>query len=145
MILFSRTSNLTSIASNFGTGSCDWVLSMRSGRYSSVLIISYVKTSIFCDITAYSSLKSQQIFRRNMSLLSSGSTYSSTMKWGWNIPPKRRLTFNGLYGVISQKMELFNVLFSSLLRVYRSDCPYYLTVACLYIQLCIKFVTVETN
>jgi hypothetical protein len=26
-----------------------------------------------------------------------------------NIPPKRRLTFNGLHGLISQKIELFKI------------------------------------
>jgi hypothetical protein len=28
-------------------------------------------------------------------------------KWKWYVPPKRRLTSNGLHGVISQKIELF--------------------------------------
>jgi hypothetical protein len=28
-------------------------------------------------------------------------------RWRWHVPPKRPLTFNGLHGVISQKMELF--------------------------------------
>jgi hypothetical protein len=28
-------------------------------------------------------------------------------KWRRHVPPKRRLTYNGLHGVISQKMELF--------------------------------------
>jgi hypothetical protein len=29
-------------------------------------------------------------------------------KWRRHVPPKHRLTFNGLYGVISQKIELHN-------------------------------------
>jgi hypothetical protein len=28
-------------------------------------------------------------------------------RWRWHIPPKSRLTFNGLCGVISQRIELF--------------------------------------
>jgi hypothetical protein len=31
-------------------------------------------------------------------------------RWRPNVPPKGRLTFNGLHGVISQKTELFGVM-----------------------------------
>jgi hypothetical protein len=34
----------------------------------------------------------------------------------WHVPPKRRLTFNGLQGVISQKIRLFPMLL--LVEVY---------------------------
>jgi hypothetical protein len=37
-----------------------------------------------------------------------------TWRWRRYIPPKRRLTFNGLYGVISQKIVIFNLLMVSL-------------------------------
>jgi hypothetical protein len=33
-----------------------------------------------------------------------------------DVPPKRRLTFNGLHGVISQKIVLFNINKMSLLQ-----------------------------
>jgi hypothetical protein len=33
--------------------------------------------------------------------------YSSTLRWRWHVPPKRRLTFNGVRGVMSQKIEVF--------------------------------------
>jgi hypothetical protein len=35
------------------------------------------------------------------------SACSSTLKWMRYVPPKRRLTFNGIHGVISQKVGLF--------------------------------------
>jgi hypothetical protein len=34
--------------------------------------------------------------------------YSSTLKTEAVVPPKLRLTFNGLHGVISQKIEILN-------------------------------------
>jgi hypothetical protein len=30
-------------------------------------------------------------------------------RWGWYVPPKRRLIFKGVYGVIFQKLELFKI------------------------------------
>jgi hypothetical protein len=35
-------------------------------------------------------------------------------RWRWHIPPKHQLTFNGLHGVITQKLELF--------RYFKSVC-----------------------
>jgi hypothetical protein len=49
------------------------------------------------------SVESHPTFRRAMLLPSSGSEYKTRR----HVPPKRRLTFNGLHGVISQKTELF--------------------------------------
>jgi hypothetical protein len=31
------------------------------------------------------------------------------LRWRRDLPPKRRLIFNGLHGVMSQKIELFNI------------------------------------
>jgi hypothetical protein len=47
-------------------------------------------------------------------------------RWRQHVPSKRRLTFNGLHGVISQKIELFNTnsdygVFSSL-QLLRLSC-----------------------
>jgi hypothetical protein len=36
--------------------------------------------------------------------------YSSTLKTEQNVPPKLRLTFNGLHKVISQTIELFKAI-----------------------------------
>jgi hypothetical protein len=52
-----------------------------------------MKSTIFWDITPCSPLNGQLIFR----------------PWRWRryVPPKRRLTLNGLHGVISEKIVLF--------------------------------------
>jgi hypothetical protein len=42
----------------------------------------------------------------------------SNLKMEVNVPPKRRLTFNGLHGVTSQKTELFITLFVLMLSSY---------------------------
>jgi hypothetical protein len=81
---------------------------------------------------AVQSVENQLMIRRNTSLPSSGSKtrpskkpelrlqLASTLllawlsllycRWRWHVPSKRRSTFNGLHGVISQKIELFNRL-----------------------------------
>jgi hypothetical protein len=89
------------------------------------------KNSIFCDITPCSPLKVNRSFGRNSRLhlqgrrinqardqreegskqracyLLSWLAYSSTLKMEVTCSSKLRLTFNGLYGGISQKIELF--------------------------------------
>jgi hypothetical protein len=42
-------------------------------------------------------------------------------RWRWHVPPKHRLTFNRLHGVIFQKTELFNSLHSQGSRLYSSN------------------------
>jgi hypothetical protein len=86
----------------------------------------------FCDIMPCSTFKIQLMFRRNISLPTSGSKNRPRKKRVWSgsecylfhasfilslflnlvrrrlyVPPKHLLTFNGLHGVISQKRELF--------------------------------------
>jgi hypothetical protein len=71
------------------------------------------------------SVESQPTVRRNVSPLSSGSKNKQRLcslpalcwlfawlilrssRWRRRIPPNNQLTFNGLHGVISQKIELF--------------------------------------
>jgi hypothetical protein len=51
-------------------------------------------------------------FRSSISLLfpiTLPSTCFRLWRWGRNVPPKLRLTFNGLHGVISQTMALFKL------------------------------------
>jgi hypothetical protein len=77
-----------------------------------------VKRSVFCDITPCSSLKVNRRFRitcrlhfqdRRISQARNHLEASSKQSWRWRryVPLKRQLTFNGLHGVISQKIVLF--------------------------------------
>jgi hypothetical protein len=60
------------------------------------------QSTIFWDITPSSPLEDNQPF---------GGTYRLHLQgrriWRWYFPPKRRLFFNGLHYVISQKIEIF--------------------------------------
>jgi hypothetical protein len=84
----------------------------------------YVKSSIFWYITPCSELEVNRRFGRSrlhfqnrrisqakMSLAAFSCWFACLIlrpwRWRWHVPPKRRLTFNGLHGVISQKIELF--------------------------------------
>jgi hypothetical protein len=85
-----------------------------------------MKSSIFWDITLRSPLKVNRrfggIFRQG--LLPSPRWFLAWLiirPWRWrrNVPPKRRFTFNGLHGVIFQKIEHFWLCYS-----YCNDLPY---------------------
>jgi hypothetical protein len=44
-------------------------------------------------------------------------------RWRRYVPPKCRLTFNGLHGVISQKMVLFKISYMFLIYLFCAECP----------------------
>jgi chloramphenicol O-acetyltransferase len=84
-----------------------------------------MKNFVLWDITPCSPLKLKQCFRGARRLHLQGRrinqtralnatyftllvflAYYLTLKWRRHVPPKRRLTFNGLHGVISHKIKL---------------------------------------
>jgi hypothetical protein len=87
-----------------------------------VLTAGVLKSSAFSDIMPYSPLKVNRTLLRNISPPSSGTKNKlclachllsfwfldllilRTWRWRQYVAPKHRLTFNGLYGVLSQKM-----------------------------------------
>jgi hypothetical protein len=74
-----------------------------------VLRATVMRSSIFWDIRPCSPLKVNQS-SRSCHLVSRwflACLILRTWRWRRNVPPKRRLTFDGLHGVISQKIELF--------------------------------------
>jgi hypothetical protein len=90
---------------------CPWMFLVAS---------SLKKSSIFCNITPCSPLKVNWRFEGTCPPLSSASSTAVVVtcwclawlilwlrRWRWRFPPKRRLTFNGLHGVIPQKIRLF--------------------------------------
>jgi hypothetical protein len=73
-----------------------------------------LRSTIFWDITSYSALKDNRRFEGTYStachLLSRWFLARLILRsWRWRryVPQKRRLTFNGLHGVIAQKTVLF--------------------------------------
>jgi hypothetical protein len=80
------------------------------------------KRTISWDVTPCSPVEVHRCFRRNMSSPSSvcsfrrllvGSFLSSLpdpKHGGGHVPSKRRRTFRGLHGVVSQNIELFNIV-----------------------------------
>jgi hypothetical protein len=84
-----------------------------------------MKSSIFWDITPCSLLKVTRLVWRTCCLHLYGwrvrcarnqheAVNKHTLehgRWSWQVPPKRRLTFNGLHGVISQKIVLLLTFF----------------------------------
>jgi hypothetical protein len=89
---------------------------------SEVLTEMFMKSSIFCDITPCISLKVSGHFRainqhevgrkKNICFLAASCWFLACLTlqpWSWrrHILSKRRLVFNGIHRVISQKIELF--------------------------------------
>jgi hypothetical protein len=88
-----------------------------------------MKSSIFSDITPCNPLKVNRRFGGIccLHLLSRASACHLLSRWflAWlipqpwrwrrHVPPKRRLTFNGLHGVISKKTELFRFFILTIL------------------------------
>jgi hypothetical protein len=80
-----------------------------------------LRNSILWDITPCSPLQVNRRFGRKFRLNFSEPcsarhalhacfllcVFFQPWRWRWHVPPKRRFTFNGLQGVISQKLELF--------------------------------------
>jgi hypothetical protein len=71
-----------------------------------------MESPVFWDIRPCSPLKVNRHFGGTELCLPPASgflflAYSSTLKMEATVPPKRRLTFNGLHGVIFQKIEHF--------------------------------------
>jgi hypothetical protein len=65
-----------------------------------------MKSPIFWDTTPCSPLEASALLAASFALVS-WLAYSSTMKTGATCSSESRLTFNGLHGVISQKIGLF--------------------------------------
>jgi hypothetical protein len=115
--------NMTTVRIKPGSGR-DWG-TPRMCVGSEVLTAVVMKSTIFWDITPCTPSKAKPTFRRNMSPPSSVSKNKPSSlllsrwflarlilrPWRWRrqVPLKRRLTFNGLQGVISQKRGVFNV------------------------------------
>jgi hypothetical protein len=97
----------------------DRVFTSQCSRSQLWLTLIIIKNTTFWDITPCSPLKVNRRFQRNISPPSSGSKKLCVPRWFLtrlilrplsrrrHVPPKRRLTFNGLHCVISQKIELF--------------------------------------
>jgi hypothetical protein len=84
-----------------------------------------MKSSIFWDITPCSPLKVNRRFGGTCRLHLQSRRISRTRnqresrwqaRWKRHVPPKRRLTFKQIHGVISQKIKLFNSSFSSFME-----------------------------
>jgi hypothetical protein len=90
-----------------------------------VIIRNVLDTNVGFEVLTEVVVKSQPTFRRNISPPTSGSNNkagkkpgakqgsASTLKMEAYVFPKRRLIFNGLHGVISQKIVLFNIRWES--------------------------------
>jgi hypothetical protein len=87
-----------------------WICGSHSGGYEELCLL--VSSTVW-------SVESQQMFRSNMLPSLSGSKNKLSLwflawlvlqpwRWRWHGPPKRRLNFSALNGVIIQKLELFN-------------------------------------
>jgi hypothetical protein len=103
----------------YGCGASEQILQNQSILVSVVLTAMLKKSLIFCHITPCSPLKINRCFGRrnrlhhqdflaNYFMLISFCLIFRPCKWKQYAPPKRRLTFNLLRGVIPRKIKLFN-------------------------------------
>jgi hypothetical protein len=76
-----------------------------------VLATVVMKNSVFWDITPCSQLKVKAA-SNSLSRWFLARLIPRPWRWRRHVPPKRRLTFNGLHFVISQKIELFYIYLS---------------------------------
>jgi hypothetical protein len=91
-----------------------------------VLTVVVVKSTIFWVITPYTPLKVNRRFGGTYHLHLQGQSTSreicqSESRWKAeqnDVPPKRRLALNGLYGVISQKMVFLKLFAVPLTAIY---------------------------
>jgi hypothetical protein len=90
----------------FPVSSCSrrWVHKIRGWKYFGaaygyewfeILSTVVMTSSVFCDRTACALFLTCIILR--------------TWRWRWHVPPKHRLTFNGLHALLSQKIQLFKL------------------------------------
>jgi hypothetical protein len=63
------------------------------------------ESSIFSEVRLCSSLKVNQFFSKEY--VTSAQIQHEECSIEWCVPLKRRLTFTGLHGIISQKIEIF--------------------------------------
>jgi hypothetical protein len=98
---------------------CFYERNIRTDWGNFLFTVSFNEESYLLDITLCGPLRSTQMFRRNVSPPSSGSNNKPrptsswflawlilpSRRWRRHVPPEIRLTFNGLHGVISQKIE----------------------------------------
>jgi hypothetical protein len=77
----------------------------------------------------------KQAVRRD--LLVSSLVYPSTLKKRQYSPPKRRLTFTGLHGGISQKIELLKMTVCVCTSMYVCTYVYTRIYVCKYVYVCV--------
>jgi hypothetical protein len=73
----------------------------RSGGYEDFYLLGH---------NAMYSIESQPMFQWSMSQFFAW-LILKPWRWRWHVPPKHRLAFNGLHGVISQNLELFYFIY----------------------------------
>jgi hypothetical protein len=86
--------------------SCDYVLKQEKPHYSQVIVHDIF---VIGHCVGYAGARNGVKYIYNC-LLPASLWFLTWLilrswSWRWHVPPKRRLTFNGLHGVISQKTE----------------------------------------
>jgi hypothetical protein len=87
-------------------------VAMKSSICRDITLCSQLKVNRRCGGTRQLNVKGRRISQARKYLLPASSwflawLYLRPWRLKWHVPPKRRLTFNGLHGVISQKTGLF--------------------------------------